>query len=693
MDKAAWSNAAADATLSSQSYRSDIDGLRAVAVCAVIAYHFRNELLPGGFLGVDMFFVISGHVITASLSKHSHSIGDLFLGFYCRRIKRLLPALLTCLIVTSLVGAVFIHPRLAEYKDSMKAGIYAIFGLSNIYFFKESSDYFANSAELNLFTHTWSLGVEEQFYLTFPLLFLLTGYASRAPRGRLLFFAAQGFLTIASFVLFVSLNRSFLNGAYFLMPPRAWELGLGSMTALALSSPVRVAGPARTLVPGVVPWLSVVVIATALFIPADLQLYSIPAIVTGTATLILTLQPGHLIYRFLTIRGVLVIGVLSYSLYLWHWSVLALARWTVGIDGWTAPFLLAAIAGLATSSYIFVERPLRRAQWSASDFVSAGYGLTAIAFTLGLFLILQKALSGVFYIGDPASTVAKGGSTLMDDKFYAGVLQWRPANCVLTSNDDVGKDIDADKCTLQGFENPAPRHFLVVGNSFSASEFEMYEALAERGLGSVIATSAWNASPAPELPNNSSRSRANDYYWTSVVPALTSHLGRGDFVIMINNLIELVPPPKTNAMSADRLALFKTVLQRIAGELRQKGIEIIFQSQNPLMEDSHCTPEMAKPKRFLDTSKRCHYYTKLQTIQRIQPLLAVLEEVKNAYPNFHVLDLFPVMCPGDVCRHYNDQNVFLYRDEYAHPSIEADYLARPVFLSVVNAAIASSQQR
>src|SRR5215470_5763750 len=104
MDKFARSDSISNGTLSSQAYRSDIDGLRAVAVSAVIAYHFWNDLLPGGFLGVDMFFVISGHVITASLSKHAGSVRELFVDFYCRRIKRLLPALLTCVIVTSLTG-------------------------------------------------------------------------------------------------------------------------------------------------------------------------------------------------------------------------------------------------------------------------------------------------------------------------------------------------------------------------------------------------------------------------------------------------------------------------------------------------------------------------------------------------------------------------------------------------------------
>ena len=134
-------------------YRPDVDGLRAIAVSAVIAYHFYNDLLPGGFLGVDMFFVISGYVITASLAKQTHnSIRSLFLNFYSRRIKRILPALVVCVVATCLFGALFINPHSQAYSSSMTAGFFSLFGLSNIYFFREATDYFGSSIQLNLFT-------------------------------------------------------------------------------------------------------------------------------------------------------------------------------------------------------------------------------------------------------------------------------------------------------------------------------------------------------------------------------------------------------------------------------------------------------------------------------------------------------------------------------------------------------------
>jgi peptidoglycan/LPS O-acetylase OafA/YrhL len=687
MDKSV-SEPASHLTLSSSKYRPDIDGLRAIAVAAVIANHLWSGPLPGGFLGVDMFFVISGYVITTSLSQHHGSARELFLGFYCRRGKRILPALLVCVMVTCLAGALFINPESSEYSGSMKAGIFAIFGLSNIYFFAQSSNYFEPSAAWNLFTHTWSLGVEEQFYLVFPLLLWMTGYTSRRPNGWSSLWATQVVLTLLSLALYVWLNLRSISGAYFIMLPRAWELCTGSMMALACLSGPRLQEAAFELVP----WLSLFIIAAALFIPASLQLYGTVAIVAGTAALIMTLRPGHWLYRALTVRTLVRLGLISYSLYLWHWSVLVIARWTVGVDWATAPFLLAATMGLATASYVLIERPLRRAKWSSSDAVSIGYGLSAAALTAGSIVVVQTALSRALYTGTPAPLAAKGMTTLIDDKWQAGVLEWRPRDCVMTSNDDVGKTIDVDRCTLRGTQKPAStRRFLVIGNSFSTAEFEMYSVLAEDGLGSVTATSSWGGPAVRELLKESSPwFKAHAYYWDSVIPALFAHLERGDFVIMINDLFELTPVTPSPA----DLALLRTGLQRIAGDLQRKGVQIIFQSQNPFMREAGCTPDMAKRQWFnaVNAVSLCKYYSKSQSIERIRPLSDVLEEIGNTNPNFHVLDLFPVLCPGDVCRLYNEQGVFLYRDQVSHPSIEANYLARPLILSAVNGAIASLQR-
>ena len=186
-------------------YRPEIDGLRAFAVIAVIINHFNKEILPNGYLGVDIFFVISGFVITSSLyQRPSINFKDFISGFYERRIKRLVPALSVFVLIMSIAICLFIPiPTL-----SLRTGLTSLFGLSNIYLLKQSTDYFAQSTELNVFTHTWSLGVEEQFYFLFPFLIWFSGFGRQTKNGARNLFLIVGALTIASLIGFIYLYPS-----------------------------------------------------------------------------------------------------------------------------------------------------------------------------------------------------------------------------------------------------------------------------------------------------------------------------------------------------------------------------------------------------------------------------------------------------------------------------------------------------
>ena len=186
-------------------YRPEIDGLRAFAVVAVIINHFNKALLPNGYLGVDIFFVISGFVITSSLYKRqSKNFNDFISGFYARRIRRLVPALSVFVLITSIAICLFqANPYL-----SLWTGLTSLFGLSNLYLLEKATDYFARSTELNVFTHTWSLGVEEQFYIVFPLLIWLSGFGRQTKHGTRNLFLIVGTLTIASLIGFLYLYPS-----------------------------------------------------------------------------------------------------------------------------------------------------------------------------------------------------------------------------------------------------------------------------------------------------------------------------------------------------------------------------------------------------------------------------------------------------------------------------------------------------
>ena len=358
-----------------------IDGLRAIAVLAVIVYHLDETWLPGGFAGVDVFFAISGFVVSASVGQWNRGGFGAFLGyFYARRMQRIAPALILCLLLTGVASTMFIPPAWLSNANE-QTGAYAFFGLSNWFLANHRESYFSPTVEFNPYTHTWSLGVEEQFYLLFPLLFFAW---TRGGRWRQLSLALFTLAMLGSIAWAARLGRSDPAAAFYLITTRLWELAAGVLLYQALALAGRGhAAPARTATlfshSGVL--LSLGLLAAGLFVSAPRSFPYPGALlpVLGTLGLI-----GFLHGRR---RGALAavlgsapmtwIGRISYSLYLWHWPVFVLLRWTVGLESTTSRIggVLATFV-LATASYRLVERPLRYApllqRWPRIGVVAAG---------------------------------------------------------------------------------------------------------------------------------------------------------------------------------------------------------------------------------------------------------------------------------------------------------------------------------
>jgi peptidoglycan/LPS O-acetylase OafA/YrhL len=391
------------------SYRPEIDGIRAFAVIAVIINHFEKDFLPSGYLGVDIFFFISGFVITASLAgRSSHDLLDFLVGFYTRRIKRLIPALVLFVVITSLLICL-VNPNPS---NSLKTGIASLFGLSNLYLLNQATDYFSASTELNTFTHTWSLGVEEQFYFLFPLLVWLTGFGRLTTKGPRNLFWAMVVLSGASLVAFLYSYDTNQPAAYFLMPTRLWEMGAGCLWFLGAKSSN---GVLRFL--GRIPPLIITAIMVAvLYVPLQFGVQATIAIVALTSVLISCLRSETMAHTLFTHPKVIDIGRISYSLYLWHWGVLALSRWTIGIHWWSIPFQIALMLILAQVSYRYVETPLRHSDWSIFRWRSIGYGVAASVCGAILLTGLMKPLDGKLFIGNKEIEKSLSSSTVLSSQ-------------------------------------------------------------------------------------------------------------------------------------------------------------------------------------------------------------------------------------------------------------------------------------
>jgi peptidoglycan/LPS O-acetylase OafA/YrhL len=306
-------------TRNAGTYRPEIDGLRMIAVVAVVLYHFGLPGLGGGFAGVDVFFVISGYLIGGILWREAEATGRISLArFYIRRVKRLAPAFFAMVLAVSLVAWLVLLPF--ELRGYGKSLIAATVFLSNVLFYRDAG-YFDTGAETKVLLHTWSLSVEEQFYIFLPLVCLLL------LRWKRVFLGALWLCFAASLASSVWLTPTHQTATFYLFPFRAWELLAGVLLAIhshgraPLKAGAWVSWLGLALVVG-----SLVMIDAARGFPGWQVLFP----VLGTVLLLANGQAGNAVNAALSLRLPVFVGKISYSLYLWHWPVFVLSLYWRG---------------------------------------------------------------------------------------------------------------------------------------------------------------------------------------------------------------------------------------------------------------------------------------------------------------------------------------------------------------------------
>ncbi|QMV03826.1 acyltransferase family protein [Devosia sp. D6-9] len=347
---------AADVTA---QYRPDIDGLRAIAVVSVIAYHYGVSIARGGFVGVDVFFVISGYLISSIILRELRQ-GTFSLDFYVRRIKRIVPIALVVVCATSLVAVLF--PQVLDRDGTLESAFFAAASLSNFYFLA-GAGYFANDAATQPLLHFWSLAIEEQFYLVWPL--TLAGVYGLFKRPKFITLATLG-IALVSFVLCLQATASNPSEAFYLPQYRVWELLIGAALA-----PIGVLGVSRNA-GDIVRATALIVLAVCVVVYDDTLafpgIYALAPCVAA-AGLVLPLGSRGRIDYMLSLPPVRLIGLISYSLYLWHWPVLVIYRGATGNDpsGLALVAIIAAVFGLSYLTWKYIEQPARR--WSPTPLV------------------------------------------------------------------------------------------------------------------------------------------------------------------------------------------------------------------------------------------------------------------------------------------------------------------------------------
>lgn len=360
-------DAVADRTIMANSrpswLRVDINGLRAIAVTLVVAFHAGIPGFDGGFIGVDVFFVISGFLITKNLIRDADRGRVRVLQFWGKRIRRLVPALATVVATTTVVGAIVLSPL--EMRTFATSALSSVSYVSNFLFAHQATDYFAHDLNTNPFLHTWSLSVEEQFYLVWPFIAVLAIIVARRTGHVRAVLAVLFSLTfVISFTISLVLTEEASSWAFYTIPARAWEFALAGLLALVPMP----AGFGSRWYAGVGWWagLGMLLVSTLTF-SASTPFPGTAALIPVSATILLIVCGSHVQgeplprqVQFLNVRPIQWIGTTSYSWYLWHWPFIVFAVVVLHTqDVWIRSMAAVLALGAAAATFYFVETPAR----------------------------------------------------------------------------------------------------------------------------------------------------------------------------------------------------------------------------------------------------------------------------------------------------------------------------------------------
>lgn len=674
------------------SYIPYIDGLRAVAVLAVVIYHLNSTWLPGGFTGVDIFFTISGYVVSFSIAKkRGLNPGNFVAYFYARRILRIVPALLTCLILVSLAEVLFI-PRSWLSDGIETTGQYAFFGLSNLILTQSSDSYFGPKAEFNPFTHTWSLGIEEQFYLIFPMLFYWWTIANKKNRLK--------YVSFLIFTIFFAFSISYAwwlsnidtSSAFYSIFPRFWELAAGvilyQLTANKYDNSEISSGSKWTI--GVYISLGLIILGFIFARPDHFPFPWALLPVLGTTGLLIFLRgsKNNVIFAGLSNQFVVFIGKISYSLYLWHWPVFVLFRWTVGLDSvecYVSAVFLSLF--LALASYYFVECPIRYSRkiynLPKAKIIFVGLTIVALAcYITNTQIFLHKTQLSL-------SVVSKEDKLWYVDQFDIEAFHNFNNNCSMerTVKNIEGGQITSFSPTCQ--QKKAFSQLFIAGDSHAGAYVPMLQRLTmETGTKVFLYTKVGCPYINLFAPLNQLSADCQLFYRSTTADIL-NHAQRGDIVFLPSLRLKrfaeqwtLFPEETVREEMSGKAALSNraSATQEAISLLKpftQKGIKVVIEAPKPIFR----SPNFRCSDWFNRMNPICKPGLEMQKDVLINyrlPAIKSIQTLSTQVPGVSMWDPLPILCPGDVCQatlerkplFFDGDHISGYGNMFVYPSFK-----------------------
>lgn len=628
-------------------YRSEIDGLRALAVLPVIFFHAGFELFGGGFVGVDVFFVISGYLITGIIISEMNDAKFSIINFYERRARRILPALFFVMFACLPFAYLWLTPTdLIDFGQSLVA--VSTFS-SNILFWLESG-YFDTSAELKPLLHTWSLAVEEQYYILFPIFLIITWRL-----GVKWIFFLLGLIFFISLLMahWGSYNKP--SATFFLLPTRAWELLIGVFIAFYLkySSYLKsyLVNQILSLLGLAMIFFSIIMFDETTPFPSLYTL--IPTL--GTGLLVLSAVPETIVHKFLSLRPIVFIGLLSYSAYLWHQPLLAFARHR--LFGEVSDLLLIGLCFvsifMAWISWKFVEQPFRNKKITSRNFIFLFSFLGIIFFSsVGFFFQSDQGLKNRVKFSDELSYSLKMPSleNCFDIAFIHSAEKW-------------GCNLGADKQEID---------FVFFGDSHSLSLKSLVNDIAKRKNISVFYSGASGCLPflniyplrndQRERNCNLLNKRVYEFSKTNkvrgiILSARWSYYTHGDYKFKGGQLISSnLEGPFTLTSSIET---FKSAFNFTLEKYSSVSIPIHLITQHPHQKYS---PSSAYFSISNGTGSLESFSVKKKDFNKLNEIPMSVFLTRDQNINIHeITDLF---CDDYICMIGNDNHSYYYDDNH-----------------------------
>jgi peptidoglycan/LPS O-acetylase OafA/YrhL len=621
-------------------YRADIEGLRALAILLVVGAHAAVPGFSGGFVGVDVFFVLSGFLITGLLLQEVAKTGQLsFAAFYIRRLRRLLPALIVMLMGSGALAALVLGPN-AQMPQAL-AGASAMAWLSNVHFALQKLDYFAPGTETNIFLHTWSLGVEEQFYLIWPaLIYVIFRGRDARDLGRLR--VAMVLVAVVSLAACIWATHRYPQMAFYMMPLRAWQFSLGALVWLEFRERRRrfASGSTGQAAMAMLGWGGLaMVLGAGCLLDANKPYPGLWALLptVGAALVIASGSGGKtgVLQRLLSLAPLQAVGRVSYSWYLWHWPALLLG---FALTGSHAPvyrlaYVMVSLM-LAVASYQFIESPIRHQRWWMVHQRAATYTVVAIvAFSIvGMLRWYAYAGSVILTPAQQRIAAAHGDAPII----YA-------MGC-----DDWYRSDQVKPCV---FGNAQATHTVVLmGDSIAGQWFPAVSKVFDRPDWRLLVLTK---SSCPMVDESFFYARIGRIYtecssWRKAILDGIVQI-KPDIVLMASS--DLAP-------FSDRQ--WESGTARVLQHLSSSGAQVYLLRATPHLpfDGPDCLAEHALRPQWMSTGQSCSAPNKDGHADEVY---ADLQKAASPFKSVHVLDMNDHICLGGICRAQHE-GIVVFRD-------------------------------